>query len=306
MKNIELGKTGIFVPRVAIGCMRFDEIDDTSLETFVKNSIDKGFNFFDHADIYGNGSCEERFGKLLAKDKSLRDKIILQSKCGIVPGVMYDLSKEHILKSVDEILKRLNTEYLDVLLLHRPDALMDPSEIAEAFMKLKNSGKVNHFGVSNMKPMQIELIKKYFKDDIVADQLQMSITNSNIISNGMEVNMTTESSIDRDGSVLDYCRLKDITIQVWSPFQYGFFNGTFLGNDKFLNLNKKIDEIAAKYNVSNTTIAAAWILRHPANMQLISGTTNKKRFEDVIKACDISLTRKEWYEIYLAAGKMLP
>lgn len=257
MKKIEFGKTGLLVPRVAIGCMRLDEIDDKTIESFAKNAIDKGFNFFDHADIYGKGSCEERFGKLLAEDKSLRDKIILQSKCGIVPGVMYDLSKEHILKSVDGILKRLNTDYLDVLLLHRPDALMEPSEVADAFETLKKAGKVKHFGVSNMKPSQIEMIKKYFKDDLVADQLQMSITNSNMITNGMEVNMTTEGAVDRDSSILDYCRLNDITIQVWSPFQYGFFEGTFLGNDKFSKLNEKIDENSCtiqciKYNNSSS------------------------------------------------------
>ena len=237
---------------------------------------------------------------------SVREKFILQSKCGIVPGKMYDFSKEHILSSVDDILKRLNTEYLDVLVLHRPDALVEPEEVAQAFNILKTSGKVNHFGVSNHKPSQIELLQKYIDEPLVTNQLQFSITNSSMIESGMEVNMTTQGAVDRDGSVLDYCRLHDITIQTWSPFQYGFFEGVFLGNDKFPELNKVIDEIAEKYAVTNTTIVAAWILRHPAKMQLIAGTMNEKRLEEICAAADITLSREEWYRIYLAGGHLLP
>jgi predicted oxidoreductase len=235
----------------------------------------------------------------------MREKVILQSKCGIRQG-MFDFSKDHILKSVDGILKRLRTDYLDVLLLHRPDALVEPEEVAEAFDRLEDSGKVRYFGVSNQKPMQIELLKKYLKQPIVANQLQLSITNANMISNGINVNMEVDASIDRDGSILDYCRLKDITIQPWSPFQYGFFEGVFLGNDKFPELNAKIDQIADKYGVSNTTITIAWLLRHPAKMQPITGTMNTSRLIDCIKASEIELSRQEWYEIYLAAGNKLP
>lgn len=215
-------------------------------------------------------------------------------------------SYEHIINSVDGILNRLDTDYIDMLLLHRPDALMQPEEVARAFDELYEKGKVKYFGVSNIKPMQIELLKKYIRQDIQANQLQLSITNSQMIRNGLEVNMFTEGSLDRDGSVLDYCRLNDITIQAWSPFQYGFFEGVFLGNEKFDNLNRTIDEIAAKYNVSSTSTAAAWILRHPANMQMISGTMNLKRIDEIIKGADIELTREEWYKIYLSAGNMLP
>lgn len=236
---------------------------------------------------------------------TVRENIILQSKCGIRKG-MFDFSKEHILQSVDGILQRLNTEYLDTLLLHRPDALVEPEEVAEAFDILEQSGKVRHFGVSNQNPMQIQLLQKYVKQPIVANQLQLSITNANMISNGINVNMENDSAINRDGSILDFCRLHDITIQPWSPFQFGFFEGVFLGNDKFPELNQQIDEIADKYQVSNTTIAIAWLLRHPANMQPVIGTMNVDRLIDCIKASDVYLTREEWYSIYRAAGNILP
>jgi len=237
---------------------------------------------------------------------TVREQIILQSKCGIVPGQRFDFSKEHILKSVDGSLKRLKTDYLDVLLLHRPDALVEPEEVAEAFDILESSGKVRYFGVSNQNPMQIQLLKKAVKQDIVANQLQFSITNATMVSAGINVNMLNDSAINRDGSVLDFCRLNDITIQPWSPFQYGFFEGVFLGNDKFPELNHVIDQIADHYGVSNTTIAIAWILRHPAQMQPIIGTMNINRLKDCCKAAEITLTRQEWYDIYRAAGNILP
>lgn len=306
MRTIELGKSGMQVPVIASGCMRINNLDEKQAASFVDKALSLGVNFFEHADIYGGGECEKIFSKAIGMNPSVREKIILQSKCGIVSGKMYDFSKEHILKSVDGILKRLQTEYLDVLVLHRPDALMEPEEVAEAFTQLRESGKVRHFGVSNHKPSQIELLQKYVEYPLVTDQLQFSVTNSSMIESGMEVNMTTPGAVDRDGSVLDYCRIHDITIQTWSPFQYGFFEGVFLGSEKFPKLNQKIDEIAEKYGVTNTTIASAWILRHPARMQLIAGTMNEKRLEEVCAAADITLTREEWYEIYLSAGHMLP
>jgi predicted oxidoreductase len=306
MKKIELGKSGLQVPNIAIGCMRIDGVKKKEAEAFVAKALELGANFFDHADIYGAGVCEEIFADVIHMSPSVREQIIVQSKCGIKPGVMFDFSKEYILNSVDGILKRLHTEYLDVLLLHRPDALVEPEEVAEAFDKLEKEGKVRHFGVSNQKPMQIKLLKKYVKQPLVANQLQLSITNANMISNGLEVNMLTEGALDRDGSVLDYCRLEDITIQPWSPYQFGFFEGVFLDNDKFPELNAKINEIAKKYQVTNTAIAMAWLLRHPANMQPVTGTMNIGRLEEICKASEIYLTREEWYEIYLAAGYILP
>lgn len=305
MRTMKLGSSTLEVPVVAVGCMRINSLEKNDAETFVQTALEQGANFFDHADIYGGGTCEEIFADAIHMNAEVREKIILQSKCGIRKG-MFDFSKEHILNSVDGILKRLNTEYLDVLLLHRPDALVEPEEVAEAFDILENAGKVRHFGVSNQNPMQIQLLQKYVKQPLVANQLQLSITNANMISNGINVNMENDSAINRDGSVLDFCRLNDITIQPWSPFQYGFFEGVFLGNEKFPELNQKIDEIAAKYEVSNTTIAIAWLLRHPAKMQPVIGTMNVDRLKDCCKASEIYLTREEWYGIYRAAGNILP
>ncbi|MDF2653113.1 MAG: aldo/keto reductase [Paenibacillus sp.] len=305
MRTIKLGTSTLEVPVIAVGCMRIKSLDKKEAEQFVQTALEVGANFFDHADIYGGGTCEEIFADAIHMNDDIREQIILQSKCGIRKGI-FDFSKEHILESVDGILKRLKTDYLDILLLHRPDTLVEPEEVAEAFDILENSGKVRHFGVSNQNPMQIQLLKKFVKQPLVANQLQLSITNANMISNGFNVNMENDHAINRDGSVLDYCRLNDITIQPWSPFQYGFFKGAFLGNDKFPELNQIIDEIAAKYEVSNMTIAMAWLLRHPASMQPVTGTMNTNRLIDCCKASDVYLTRPEWYEIYRAAGNVLP
>lgn len=306
MRSIQLGTSGLTVPTIAVGCMRLTGLEAAEAQTFVKTAIDNGAVFFDHADIYGGGRCEEVFADAVGMSPQVRETMILQSKCGIRPGVSFDFSKEHILASVDGILKRLRTEYLDVLLLHRPDALVEPEEVAEAFDTLEASGKVRHFGVSNQRPMQIELLKKALNQPIVANQLQLSITNATMISAGVNANMLNDSAVDRDGGVLDYCRLHDITIQPWSPFQYGFFEGVFLGNPKFPKLNAEIDAVAKRYGVANTTIAMAWLLRHPARMQPVTGTMNVGRLKDCIKATEITLTREEWYAIYMAAGNTLP
>lgn len=306
MRTVNLGTSGLKVPCIAVGCMRINKLEPAEAEHFVHAALDQGAYFFDHADIYGNGDCESVFSKAIHMNSTVREKVLLQSKCGIRRGVAFDFSKDHILKSVDGSLKRLNTEYLDVLLLHRPDALVEPEEVAEAFDILQSNGKVRHFGVSNQNPMQIKLLKRYVRQPIVANQLQLSITNATMISQGQHVNMQDDFAVNRDGSVLDYCRLHDITIQPWSPFQYGMFEGVFLGNEKFPLLNRKIDEIAAKYSVSNTTITMAWLLRHPAGMQPVTGTMNVQRLKDCVKAAEIRLTREEWYEIYLAAGNTLP
>lgn len=305
MRTMKLGSSQLEVPVVSIGCMRINSLEKSDAEYFVQTALEEGANFFDHADIYGGGTCEEIFSEAIHMNEDIREKIILQSKCGIRKG-MFDFSKEHILESVDKSLQRLKTDYLDILLLHRPDTLVEPEEVAEAFDILESSGKVRHFGVSNQNPMQIQLLQKFVKQPIVANQLQLSITNATMISAGFNVNMENESAINRDGSVLDFCRLNDITIQPWSPFQYGFFEGVFLGSDKFPELNKKIDEIADKYEVSNTTIAIAWLLRHPAHMQPVIGTMNVERLKDCCKASEIHLTREEWYSIFLAAGNILP
>lgn len=306
MKKFNLGNSNINVSAISLGCMRINNLEQNSAQSLIEKAYDLGINFFDHADIYGQGKCEEIFGNILKKSYIKREDIIIQSKCGIVPGKMFDFSKEHILNSVDGILKRLDIDYLDVLLLHRPDALVEPEEVSEAFDTLYKQGKVKSFGVSNQNSMQMELLKKYLKQDIVANQLQFSIPHSSMISSGLEVNMLTSGAINRDGSVLDYCRLNNITIQAWSPFQYGFFEGVFLNNEKYKELNIVIDDLAKKYNVTNMAIATSWILRHPANMQVIVGTTNIERLEAICKAVDITLTREEWYKIYISAGNILP
>jgi predicted oxidoreductase len=305
MRKIRLGVSDLEVPVVAVGCMRINQLQPKEAEQFVQTALDLGANFFDHADIYGGGACEEIFAQAIHMNDRVREKVILQSKCGIREG-RYDFSKEHILNSVDGILRRLRTDYLDVLLLHRPDALVEPEEVAEAFDILYSTGKVRYFGVSNHKPMQIELLKKYVRQPILANQLQLSIMHAYMISNGMNVNMDVPAAYDRDGSVLDYCRLHEITIQPWSPFLFGFFEGVFVGNEKFPTLNAKMDEIGARYGVTKTTLAIAWLLRHPARMQPVVGTTNLQRLKDCVTATEVNLTREEWYEIYLAAGNTLP
>ena len=306
MEKINLGKSNLKVPSIAIGCMRINSMGKDELSNYIKFCVENGLNFFDHADIYGRGECEKLFGEALKNSGIKREDIIIQSKCGIVPGKMYDFSKEYILKSVDRILERLGTDYLDVLVLHRPDALVEPEEVAEAFNILYTSGKVKYFGVSNHKPSQIELLKKYVKQDILVNQLQLSLPFSNMIASGLEVNMLTDGAYDRDGSVLDYCRLNDMTIQAWSPFQYGFFEGVFIGSEKYPELNKVLDELAKKYKVTPTGIATAWILRHPAKVQMIAGTTKISRLQEIIDGSKIKLTREEWYKLYLSAGYILP
>ncbi|MDP4147550.1 MAG: aldo/keto reductase family oxidoreductase [Bacillota bacterium] len=305
MKTINIANGEIKASEISLGCMRIDSLSKSDASTLINTALEEGINFFDHADIYGGGRSEEVFADAIDMNPTVREKLILQSKCGIRKG-FFDFSKEHILSSVDGILKRLRTDYLDVLLLHRPDTLMEPEVVAEAFSILHSSGKVRYFGVSNQKPLQIEFLNKYLNHKIIINQLQFSIKHTGIIDSGLNVNMKNDASIDRDDSILEYCRLNNITIQAWSPFQYGFFEGVFLDNDKFPDLNKKINEIAETKGVTNTAIAVAWILRHPAKIQTIAGTTNPNRLKDICKASNVELTRQEWYEIYTAAGNKLP
>jgi predicted oxidoreductase len=305
VNKVKIANCNFDASEISLGCMRIAELGNPAIATLIHTALDAGINFFDHADIYGGGQSEAKFAEALGMNSSLRERMIIQTKCGIRKG-SFDFSKEHILEAVDGSLQRLKTDYVDVLLLHRPDALVEPEEVAEAFTQLQDAGKVKYFGVSNQNPMQIELLKKFVKQPLNINQLQMSITNTGMIDAGINVNMTVNAGIDRDGSILDYCRLNDITIQPWSPFLYGFFEGVFLDNPKFPELNQKINEIAAAYGVTNSAIAIAWLLRHPAHMQPIVGTTNPKRLTDICKASDVKLTRQEWYAIYLAAGNKLP
>lgn len=305
MDTITVGNTGLKGSEIILGCMRIDKLSARDASILINTAMEEGIDFFDHADIYGGGKSEEVFARAAADLKLDREKIILQTKCGICKGY-YDFSREHILKSVDGCLARLKTDYIDILLLHRPDTLMEPQEVAEAFSALHKTGKVKYFGVCNQNPMQIELLNKYLNRKLIINQVQLSITNTGMIDSGLNVNMENDPSVMRDGSVLEYCRLKDITIQAWSPFQYGFFEGVFLENPKFPELNKVINRIAQEKRITNSAIAIAWILRHPAKIQPIVGTTNPQRLKDICKASGIQLSRQEWYEIYLAAGNKLP
>ena len=302
---LPIGTSALEASEISLGCMRIANMEASAVDALVKTAVDVGINFFDHADIYGDGKSEEVFAHSVQRLGLERSQLILQSKCGIRKG-FWDFSKAHILDSVEGILKRLKTDYLDVLLLHRPDALVEPEEVAQAFEQLHQRGLVRHFGVSNHNPSQIELLQASVPMKLQVNQLQFSITNTGMIDHGLNVNMEIDRSVDRDGGVLDYCRLKKITIQPWSPFQFGFFEGAFLDNPKFPKLNQVIDAMAERYGVSNTTIAITWILRHPARMQPIVGTTNLERVKQVALASGVSLTRQEWYEIYQAAGNTLP
>lgn len=306
MKEIVLGTTGKKMPAIVVGCMRLADKSVSEMQSFLHTALEQGAYFFDHADIYGGGQSETIFGEALAKDPSIkREELFLQSKCGIRQG-FFDFSKEHIIGSVDGILKRLQTDYLDALLLHRPDALVEPEEVAEAFEELYTKGKVRYFGVSNHKPMQIELLKRYVNQPLIINQLQFSLPVSNMVANGLEVNMTSDGAYERDGSVLDYSRLNDMTIQAWSPFQMPNWQGCFIDSEKYPQLNQVLQELAEQYGVSKTTIATAWILRHPAGMQVVTGTASKKRLAEIIRASEIHLTRQEWYRLFLAAGHILP
>ncbi|WP_207579386.1 aldo/keto reductase [Listeria marthii] len=305
MKRITIGNSALTASEISLGCMRMADLSKEDANKVINTALEKGIDFFDHADIYGGGKSEEVFADAIDMNATIREKMILQSKCGIRQG-FFDFSKEHIISSVEGSLKRLKTDYLDTLLLHRPDTLFEPEEVAAAFTELEKSGKVRHFGVSNQNPGQIELLKKYVDQELIANQLQFSIMHTGMIDTGFNVNMTIDPSLDRDGGILEYSRLNNMTIQAWSPFQFGFFEGVFLDNDKFPELNKTIDKIAADKGVTNSAIAVAWIQRHPASFQTVVGTMNPGRIADIAKASDVTLSREEWYEIYRAAGNQLP
>jgi len=308
MVKLDLGKNGLEASNISLGCMRIASLTPERAAEVVATAYECGINFFEHADIYGGGTSEEIFAKGLYDAGIKREDILLQTKCGIRPDMgMFDFSKEHIIASVDKSLKRLNTDYIDVLALHRPDTLMDPVEVAETFDQLHSSGKVKHFGVSNQNVAQMELIRRYVEQKLIVNQLQFSIMHTPMVDAGFNVNMQRDDrSADRDGGILEYTRLHDITIQAWSPYQYGFFSGVFIDNPDFPELNAKLEEIGNKYGISKTAVATTWILTHPANMQVVIGTMNVDRIRDISKASAIKLTRQEWYEIYRVAGNVLP
>lgn len=300
-----IGQTGIQATRIALGCMRMSDLKGKQAEEVVGTALDLGINFFDHADIYGGGLSELRFRDVIKHLNVNRDKMIIQSKCGIREGY-FDFSKEYILSSVDGILERLGTEYLDFLILHRPDVLVEPEEVAEAFTKLRAEGKVKHFGVSNQNRFQMELLQSYLDEPLAVNQLQLSPAHTPMFDAGLNVNMLNKASIEHDDGIVDYCRLKRVTIQAWSPFQIDLSRGLFVNHPDYKELNETIAKLAKNYNVSSEAIVIAWILRHPAKMQAIVGSMNPSRLKAIDKANDIALTRKEWYDIYRSAGNILP
>lgn len=303
MKYINTFSKDVAVSQVALGCMRISSMSDYDMDNYINTALDCGYNYFDHADIYANGESERVFGNALKRNKGAKEKMIIQTKCGITNG-MYDFSKKHILESVDSSLMRLGVDHIDVLLLHRPDLLMDPEEVASAFDTLYESKKVLNFGVSNHNPMQIELLKKYVNQPIVINQMQLSIPHAYMISSGANVNMDNKDGCVKDGYLRDYCRINDITIQPWSPLQKGFIAGAFLTDDT--ELNRVLREIADKYGITDTGLSIAWLLRLPEKMQPVVGSTNLDRIKAIAKAADITLSAEDWYTIYKAAGYPLP
>ena len=312
MKTFPLGASGPQSPNIVAGMMRIDDKTDADVRELYDTARGAGIDFFDHANIYGRAlhGCEQRFAEALRLSPAERDEITLQTKCGIVKdaGGVFDFSYEHIIEQVNGSLTALGTDYIDVLLLHRPDALVEPAEVARAFDELYDAGKVRHFGVSNHTARQIDLLKTAVTQPIVANQMQLSMTHAPLITQGIAANMVgQEQSVVLDGGgLIDYCRINGITIQAWSPFQAGFFTGVFLGNAEFPELNAVIDRLAAAYDVDPIAIATAWITRHPANMQVVLGTTNPQRVRAAASGSEIPLTRSEWYELTRAAGYIVP
>ena len=308
MKYIDIARGPQHASVIIQGCMRMPDLSKEDAAKVIRTAYDNGINFFDHATCYGAGAAEERFAEAFPLTGLKREDLIIQSKCGLCfDRNEFDWTKENILSSVDGILQRLKTDYLDTLLLHRPDVLFEPEEVAEAFDRLEQTGKVRFFGVSNLVPMQIELLRKFVKQDLVINQVQLSLDQSQLIDQALYMNnKTTEFSIARDGQALDYCRLKDITIQAWSPLQIGMFGGTFVDNPEYPKLNAALAEIAEREGVSKSAVAIAWILRHPAKMQAISGSMNPDHIADICAASEVKLSHHDWYALYLAAGKFLP
>ncbi len=313
MRQIKIGNTNFSASAIAFGIMRMNKLSVDEAVKALETAHDTGINFIDSSDIYGHGKSEEIFGEALEKSSLSRDDFYIQSKTGIFEDesqnyktTRYDFSKEHIIKSVDGILSRMKIDYLDSLLLHRPDALMDPAEIAAAFDELQKDGKVRHFGVSNFNPMQVELLQAGLSQKLLINQLQLSVMHTGPIDFNIHTNMTDARSIDHDRGVLDYSRLHNMTVQAWSPFQYGQIEGNFIGNPKFPEVNDALQKLADKKGVSKNAIAAAWILRHPAIGQVIIGTMTPEHIVDSAKGAGVSLTTQEWYDIYLAAGNDLP
>ncbi len=317
MKEVAIGNSNLKASAIALGVMRMLKLNSDDAASLLDTVHDQGVNFIDSADIYGSGKSEEVFGEALKKSGVKREDLIIQSKGGIILdpkrshddlvfGMRYDFSKDHLIEYVDGILKRMQIDYLDFFLLHRPDPLMEPDEVATAFDELQAAGKVRHFGVSNCNPSQVNLLQASIDQKLMVNQLQFSVMHAGTISSGLHVNMEDDAGVDHDGGIIEYSRLHNMTIQAWSPFQYGLFEGAYIDNPKFPKLNKKLQELADAKGSTKNGIATAWILRHPAHMQVILGSMNKEHLTESIKGTDVQLTNQEWYDVYFAAGNDLP
>lgn len=324
MNTFQIAHTNLSISRIGYGCMqlggRWDRTsinDDERTAAFriIETALDQHITLFDHADIYTLGKSEQIFGEFLRKTPGLRDRIVLQSKCGIrfdddpVPGApkRYDFSQQHILESVDNILRRLHTTHLDILLLHRPDPLMEPEEVAAAFSTLQRSGKVRYFGVSNHTAMQISLLKKYVEQPLVINQIELSLLHAHTIAEGIVANQANAPYAAADG-LIDYCRLHDITIQAWAPIAGGkLIDPPHTADVRVQQLAQQIAKMAAEKNTTREAIVLAWLLRHPAGIQPIIGTMNPTRLIDSCRADEVVLSREEWYALFTTArGAAVP
>ncbi len=324
MKTYRIPGTDLTVSRLAYGCMKLGGgwgPEPTTPEQVkaghraVEAALAAGINFFDHADIYGRGKSELVFGELLRGSPGLRERIVIQSKCGIrfpddpQPGApaRYDFSYDHIIRSVEGSLRRLQTDYLDILLLHRPDALVEPEEVARAFDDLQTAGKVRHFGVSNHTAGQIALLSKYVRQAIVANQVQLSLVHHFLISEGLVANIASNTTVLAIGT-LDYCRQNDIQIQAWGPVANGRLSRPEAEVDEALRpAAALVAKLAAEKGVSADAIVLAWLLRHPSGIHPIIGTARPDRITDSAPAVDVELSREEWYALLAAVrGKGVP
>ena len=315
MKHIKLGKSDLVVSQIALGCMGLGgSWDASSLLTkedekvtlkIVEAALEQGINFFDHADIYKRGKAETVFSSIWEANLVNREDIYIQSKCGIRLGgdlwdgsaPHYDFSYEHIIKSVDESLSRLKTDYLDGLLLHRPDTLMEPEEVVKAFSELKASGKVRYFGVSNHNGAQIDLLQSYLDEPLMTNQMEMSLVQANLIDEGLNVNSLVNPLDYRSQGTLEYCRRHQITLQAWSPLAGGALTSDVV-LPEYEEMTKLIRYYATEFGVSPEAIVIAWLLRHPAQIQPIVGTTTPARLQAICEAKNVQLTREQWYRLY--------
>jgi predicted oxidoreductase len=320
MKTYRLGASDLNVSCIGYGCMLIggswddapltDPVRKTAVHS-VKTALEAGIDFFDHADIYCNGKSEEAFAGLWKDSPHLRQQIYLQTKCGIrfgPPLHRFDFSYEHIVSSVEGSLRRLQTDYIDVLLLHRPDPLVEPEEVARAFDELSRSGKVRWFGVSNHTAAQMELLRNFLNQPIVVNQVEFNLIHTHLLDEGIVFNQNSSRPTRNEG-VMEYCRLHNITLQAWGPLAAGRLTGRPRPGDRehVQEAAKLVMQMAAEKGVSPEAILIAWILRHPARIQPLPGTTNPARIRAAAEAEQVHLTREEWYSLFLAGrGEKLP